>query len=683
MNDVVEVKNQEEMGVSYTEFSPILSEKFEVKLLILVNKLINVFPQKREEILLQEMQYERRNISFEEEKIETLKYIATICILKDLLMQGWEIHLINNKINLFHSFINDDKKESVRYRLEIEKRAQFESESNKQFIKRMEKDRKYNGQTVSIKNLIGDSSLILSRIQEIKKKNTIDFSKIEIIKPYLQLVDGSTDVYTGVKLSDIWRYFRYTWSIPYKITPGRNMFYLVRDESQPFHPVIGIFALGNTILNLTSRDNYIGWTVESIKNNLLRKVKVEQYEVKVKGQLDLRRKVESTTFLESEEKYQKRINEYCKETIIALRKFISVALSEIKKSDIVTSNEIRNPNDRVIDRLTRTGLELRQLQLDSKKSEREVNWGEESETILFRKKRTVEIGKLLEARMQFNKVKQMSYVQQLNTLLATEQGRKAIGIALVANRKRKIGSNIMEIIVCGAIPPYNELLAGKLISILSCSPTIIYDYENKYRNQVSEIASRMKGNRVVRDSKLAFLGTTSLYGIGSSQYNRIKIPVTDSFALEFKELGKTEGYGSVFFSKETTLTINEMLELIEGGRKINYVFGEGTSPRLRVLTKGLGMLGISSDKFLKHYTPRRVYVIELANNSKEFLAGREKHLNYYFNRKDNKDIKLKTDMLIEYWKKRWLYARVVNSEIDIENRLRNFKKDYVLISNWF
>ena len=38
--------------------------------------------------------------------------------------------------------------------------------------------------------------------------------------------------------------FRYTWSIPYKTMRVEIYSYLVRDEAQENHPVIGIFALG-------------------------------------------------------------------------------------------------------------------------------------------------------------------------------------------------------------------------------------------------------------------------------------------------------------------------------------------------------------------------------------------------------------------------------------------------------
>jgi len=42
------------------------------------------------------------------------------------------------------------------------------------------------------------------------------------------------------------------------------MFYLVRDASRPFHPIIGIAALGSSLVQLTARDNVIGWSSQSM-----------------------------------------------------------------------------------------------------------------------------------------------------------------------------------------------------------------------------------------------------------------------------------------------------------------------------------------------------------------------------------------------------------------------------------
>jgi hypothetical protein len=66
--------------------------------------------------------------------------------------------------------------------------------------------------------------------------------------------------------------------------------------------------------------------------------------------------------------------------------------------------------------------------------------------------------------------------------------------------------------------------------LLLCSPETSEAYAQRYATQPSLIASCMKGAPVVRRSRLVVLGTTSLYGHSSSQYNRIKIPAESGVA---------------------------------------------------------------------------------------------------------------------------------------------------------
>ena len=238
---------------------------------------------------------------------------------------------------------------------------------------------------------------------------------------------------------------------------------------------------------------------------------------------------------------------------------------------------------------------------------------------------------------------------------------------------------MMDIIVCGSIPPYNEILGGKLISMLACSPTVIRDYTYKYQNQVSEIASRMKGKRVIRDSHLVYLGTTSLYSMGSSQYNRIKVPMSEDFTLEFRKMGITEGYGTVFFSKDTTSLFSRLLEEQDGGKKIGHVFGEGTSPRFRMISRGLSCIGIRADAFLKHYSPRIVYSINLARNTNSFLLGLEDEVDYGYDLNNPAEVTQKTQELIDFWYDRWLTMRLTS--VDIVQRLTNFNIETILLGN--
>src|SRR5262249_44162810 len=69
--------------------------------------------------------------------------------------------------------------------------------------------------------------------------------------------------FTRLRLQDIWRYFRHTWTNQYVSTPGRTMAFLVRDRSQANHPVIGIGALGSPIVQIRERDAWLGWHPEA------------------------------------------------------------------------------------------------------------------------------------------------------------------------------------------------------------------------------------------------------------------------------------------------------------------------------------------------------------------------------------------------------------------------------------
>jgi len=77
---------------------------------------------------------------------------------------------------------------------------------------------------------------------------------------------------------DIWRYFRYTWLTPYNTVPGRNINFLIRNAAKPKHPVMGIATLASPMMNLSVRDNYIGWTIDAVENKLQRKKRVHEYE---------------------------------------------------------------------------------------------------------------------------------------------------------------------------------------------------------------------------------------------------------------------------------------------------------------------------------------------------------------------------------------------------------------------
>lgn len=61
----------------------------------------------------------------------------------------------------------------------------------------------------------------------------------------------------------LWRYVRYLGTIPYSDYVGRRIRFLIRDAGHPNRPVMGIAALGSTILQCSPRDHAIGWRLPS------------------------------------------------------------------------------------------------------------------------------------------------------------------------------------------------------------------------------------------------------------------------------------------------------------------------------------------------------------------------------------------------------------------------------------
>ena len=660
-------KAKKDSTIAVEEYTPALSPEYMNKFKMTVMKLGQSLPINRNQIIDTEIKQLEIDSINECDNIELLKYAASLNVLRDLSQQGWCFETQGESLKLRMEDDNLDDKAHIRYRLSAERNAQFKVESIRKFITKMETPREFNGELVSVCNLIGDKGKLIEYIQ----------NGDQVCDPYIQLAVHEKDEQTGLDLSEIWRYFRYTWAIPYKTMPGRNLFYLVRDRRQKYHPIIGIFALGNSVLNLTVRDDDIGWTLEAVKKNMQRKTTIMECEQTVSGTDGKTIKAKISHPDESEKEFENRTTEYADRLLPLLEKNIREAIDDIYTKDLKYFRQTKYPKQEYIDELVRIAQEQDALSINNKNNEKNPNWVEETLKPLFKKKRAIELSKLLKAKKALMDVPDGTNASKLRYLLSKEEGRQAITTALIANRKCKIGSNMMDIIVCGSIPPYNELLGGKLVSILACSPQVIRDYTKRYDSQISEIASRMKGKKVVRDSHLVYLGTTSLYAVGSSQYNRIKVPLANGGQLEYRKMGITEGYGTVYFSNDTSLMLSRILELQDGGKKINHVFGEGTSPRFRIISRGLSSIGIKASAYLNHYSPRIVYSINLAKNTNEFLLGIDAEVDYGFDLENPDSVDQHTQELIDFWYERWMSMRL--NSVDIVERLRKFDKTDVLL----
>ena len=210
-----------------------------------------------------------------------LRLRVSAAILRDLIQIGWEFHINSHWIYVRppQSSTPLERKKSIRQQLLFGRNDQLSEESNRSFLFSLERPSKFSS-AKPVTDLIADGRRLYQQIEMVRKLEVSEQPTAlkRICQPYLQLVTEERDHHTNIRLIDIWRYFRHSWSTRYRSSPGRNLLYLVRDAAQPNHPVMGIAALGNTVMQLTPRDRSLGWTIDGLLN-LLEKGEITDKEI--------------------------------------------------------------------------------------------------------------------------------------------------------------------------------------------------------------------------------------------------------------------------------------------------------------------------------------------------------------------------------------------------------------------
>lgn len=289
----------------------------------------------------------------------------------------------------------------------------------------------------------------------------------------------------------------------------------------------------------------------------------------------------------------------------------------------------------------------------------DVDWRRASEDLLFVRKRAESLAQLLSAKRTFTTARLAhDPAHGLAGLFASTTGQRALDIALAEFRKAGLSSQVVDVSICGAVHPYNQLLGGKLVALLLASREVSDAYAQRYGGQVSVIASQMAGRPISKPAELRILTTSSLYGVGSSQYNRLAIARDDhpelDHDLRWGAIGKslTGGFGTLHLGAETAQALRNMAMFRHDARRVNNRFGEGTSPRLRQIREGLDALGLKSDSILHHATPRLFYGCELDPQAREALVGMASV--------DPRGPEVRSAAAA--WRRRWLGKRVLREE---------------------
>lgn len=580
---------------------------------------------------------------------------AAMHVLTDLARQAWHIKVTERQVLVKAAAVEalNTLAEKARVRVQelVKRDEQLREGPVREFVHDMERRRVWRNKFVSIFSLMRDGAEFARQLTEVKAAPMLEREGIlrTLVDPYVQIVDEKAVCeHTGIRVLDIWRYFRHTWSNQYVSTPGRTMMILVRDRAAPCHPVIGLAALSSPIVQISERDKWIGWNTDEFLEiaTLLPYKELRNWLTTVLDGATKELYVED--FLEEGLLTPRELKNPDQKTIRVLTKYATVQRDQHYK--FVSSGEMKRTNAAASDDPEASG-----------------SWKSKAHSHLFKSKRALALASNLEARLVIEKVFPSKEPEGgIETILGQQSAKRAVSQVLRKARADRVGIAMADISVCGAVAPYGPLLGGKLVAMLAASPEVIEGYRERYEDAESEIASSMAGRSIRRKPDLVLLCTTSLYGSGSSQYNRIKVPASildgaEEDCICYEELGRSEAYGTSHFSKKSVSAMELVVSHGVGGRKVNSIFGEGVSPKLRKIRDGLSAIEFP-DELLRHGRQRIIYGVMLARNARDYLLGLANEPDYIFKKRGV----AATNALADYWRSRWLLMRLEHAPALVE-----------------
>ena len=195
--------------------------------------------------------------------------------------------------------------------------------------------------------------------------------------------------------------------------------------------------------------------------------------------------------------------------------------------------------------------------------------------------------------------------------------------------------NIMTAYILGAVPPYNQILGAKLVALSAISSQIIEDFYKRYKGKKTIIQKKEKLPYLVAIDTMGAFGKSAIY-------TRLR---------GWKFIGYTKGQSHLHLTLNGVYKI--LIEVIKkyGNDEVlkRYKFGQGPNYKLRVVSEGLKILGLSKNKLTMHSIKRGYYIAPLAENWKDFLLAKTDKPYFITN-------SLEENFL--YWKERWLPKRL-------------------------
>jgi Domain of unknown function (DUF4338) len=182
--------------------------------------------------------------------------------------------------------------------------------------------------------------------------------------------------------------------------------------------------------------------------------------------------------------------------------------------------------------------------------------------------------------------------------------------------KRQHIRDVMDAFVLGAVPPYSQLLCGKLVALLVASDEVREAVTRKYWGRHSWISETK------HEGRLALITTTSALG-RSSLYRRIRFENTPIYI----SVGFTRGSGEFQFANGVFEDLRRFAVDHCDATAKDARWGNGFRNRREWIRKALPKLGLPSD-LVYHGIAREILVIPILDNAAGVLRGEESILQW-------------------------------------------------------
>jgi hypothetical protein len=171
----------------------------------------------------------------------------------------------------------------------------------------------------------------------------------------------------------------------------------------------------------------------------------------------------------------------------------------------------------------------------------------------------------------------------------------------------------MEVTICGAVPPFNAALGGKLVVSFLAHPQVTASTKSAPGAIVRNLLDLDRIERLLPSTGLIALTTKGLYPGHSALYNRAIVPGLGDAPVPLRKLGETRGESTMLLGERTSRLAQRVAEGARESGRVALVYGTGGSKRMRFLESAAIECGLPQS--IVHSGIRRpVYGLRFASN---------------------------------------------------------------------